>query len=279
MSDSNFKIRSYVQDLATIDTSKGIRVFYKGTPADNADPQFALTLTGSDQIDFLFYDGSKADSSVSDGTAGRLRFANADTLGKVVATINAQKYWGATLIAGLASDVLGSSGANLVAVSKATALPNGLIVPLNTVTTGTNAPGLVSVCLGPEVLNSTFGTISSLRSRSNAKTIWADPAATRAANDVKQPIDAVTILQRIQVVIAASTTAISLDVYDATDLGETKVRSYTPSASATTSYSLSDLNEEIMSVPGHRLVVRLEGATTLTGHTLTASGKTGYLAA
>lgn len=282
MIPSNFTQRSPVQSAVTANnTTVGIRIFYKGDPADAAEPGVGFALATAPKFTFyLNFTATGYDTNIA--ADGGKTFTASSTLLDVVNWINGTKNWGAILVAGLTTDALGTTGGNVVAITAAAVPATGAIVKLNAIESAATKPGIASVCIGPEALGALFGVPSCLRSDcSTAPWVPDFAAATARPKSLRrQVIDATNILQYVNAYMGAtSATSPSLEVYDATQKGETLVRTIavTASNSTATAVNLSDLQSEIQSVPGHRLVARLQGTGTVTGHTLTASGVTGIL--
>jgi len=287
----NFSQRSPVQGsvtagaTATTGVSSGIRIFYKGDPADAAEPGVGYAAASSPKITFYTnFTATTYDTAIA--SDGGKTFTGTTTLLEVVNWINSTKNWGAILVGGLTKDVLGTSSANVAALTAAAVPAAGALLLLNTVATGTGSPGIASVCIGPEALGTLFGAPSSLRSASNIAPWVPDFAAVTARPKglKRQVLDATNIVQYVKAYMGTATaTSPSLEVYDATQSGETLVATLpvTASNATATEYKLTDLAAEIQSVPGHRLVVRLQGSGTVAGqainHTLSVNGVTGIL--
>ena len=290
----NFLQRASVQGAltagatATTGVTPGIRVFYKGDPADAAEPGFGYAAAASPKLTFyLKFTAGVSGYDTNIAADGGKTFAATDTLLTVVNWINSTKNWGAILIGGLTKDVLGTSSANVAALTAAAVPAAGSVLLLNTVATGTGTPGIASICIGPEVLTTAFGSPSSLRSASNINPWVPDVAAVTARPKSlrRQALDFTSVLTYIRAYMGTATaTSPSLEIYDATQVGETLVATLAVTASnaTATEYKLTDLAAEIVSIPGHRLVVRLQGSGTVAGqeasnHTLIANGVTGVL--
>jgi len=277
---SNFIQRGSVQSAVTADnTTVGIRVFYKGDPADAAEPGFGYT-TGLKATFYLNFTATGYDTNIA-ADGGKTFDAN-DTLLTVVNWINSTKNWGAILVGGLTTDKLGASSANVAAVTAAAVPAAGAILKLNAISSAATKPGIASVCIGPEALGLNFGAPSSLRSASNINPWVPDfaQATARPKSLRRQTLDFTNILTYVKATMGGtSATSPSLEIYDATQSGETLVATLAVTAtnSTATEYKLTDLAAEIMSIPGHRLVARLQGTTGVTGHTLLANGVTGVL--
>jgi hypothetical protein len=150
------------------------------------------------------------------------------------------------------------------------------------IVTAAGAPGIVNVGFGPEVLGSAVGFGPSRRSSKKILGFRNDPAEAVPEGYPRPCTDWVNVLQYVSFTQGSGTlTGGYLDIYDATDTGETKVRSaiaLTATNSAVTTYTLSDLAAEVLSQPGHRLVCRVEASVIGTGtHTLVANGVYGEL--
>jgi hypothetical protein len=269
---------------ATASTSVAFKIFWVGDKSQyTGEPGVFLDIS---EMQLTFYTRVAATAVVDStiGTAGVLTAVATDTLAATVALINASKNWRAVPCAMLSTDVWGTAGANLAADIAAAAITDaGTSVCLKTIISdGTNG-GVVSVCLGLEAAGSEVGFGPSRRSGKKILGFRNDPAAAVPAVYPRQTLDMNTILQSISVTQPSTKmTGAYLDIYDATDTGETKVvsaKAITDTNSAVTSYTLSDTNNEVMSLPGHRLVARVEasGIGSATTAVLTLSGVVGEL--
>ena len=278
---SNFIQRGSVQSAVTADnTTVGVRIFYKGDPADAAEPGVGLVQATMKFTFYLNFTATTYDTNIA--SDGGKTFTATNTLLDVVNWINSTKNWGAVLVGGLTTDALGTAGANIVAITAAAVPAAGAILKLNAISSASGKPGIASVCIGPEALGTNFGSPSSLRSASNINPWVPDfaQATARPKSLRRQTLNFTNILTYVKATMGGtSATSPSLEIYDATQSGETLVAtlSVTASNSTATEHKLTDLAAEITSIPGHRLVARLQGTTGVTGHTLSANGVTGVL--